>query len=204
MPKATHVRVRAGCVYRTEDFRRWSANPARLVKRLVREGKLVRLAHGLFVAPSPTKFGAAPPTADRVLRALLKGGKYVFTGPERWNALGLGATSVTPVQLVYNRKRTGDFELGGHRLRLRRVAFPAIPSAEWYVVDLLENLGPAGVDGGTVERRLAAALARGRFRRRLLVELAGRYGTQRTQDRVRRALLREPRPRTANRPRSKP
>jgi hypothetical protein len=186
MRPAVNVQLVPGRVYRTEDLARWGANPTRLAQRLVGEGRLRRLAHGLFHAPLRTRFGDAPPTAEAVLRALLKGDDYVFTGPERWNALGLGTTAVLPSRLVYNRRRTGEFDLPGQRLQLRRVAFPKRPTPEWYVVDLLENLRLAGADAAGVEKRLRAALVRKRFDIGALRAAAGRYGTQRTRELVER------------------
>jgi hypothetical protein len=41
-----------GRVYRTRDLAIWSANATRLATRLVEQGKLVPLAHGLFAHPS--------------------------------------------------------------------------------------------------------------------------------------------------------
>jgi hypothetical protein len=186
----SQVRLVPGRVYRTRDLARWGANPTRLAASLVGSGRLTRLAPGLYLAPLKTRFGAAPPTADALLQALLSGDSYVVTGPERWNALGLGATALSPARWVYNRKRTGDFELGGQRLHLRRVAFPNRPTAEWLVIDLLENLQFAGVDAAVVESRLAAALADGRFDLEALREMAERYGTQRTRDRLERVATR--------------
>ena len=49
----------------------WSANPARLAKRLTHEGKLRQAAQGLFYAPLPTRFGPAPPDETEILRAFL-------------------------------------------------------------------------------------------------------------------------------------
>lgn len=54
-----------------------------------------------------------PPSAKEVVRAFVKDSPYVFTGPEYWNALGLGSTAVFPVQPVYNTKRSGEYQLGG-------------------------------------------------------------------------------------------
>ena len=49
-----------GRAYRTRDLRPWSANPTRLARRLVAEGKLHEVAHGIFYAPRPTRFGPPP------------------------------------------------------------------------------------------------------------------------------------------------
>ena len=139
MAVASQPQLRPGRAYRTKDLAAWSANAPRLAKRLVREGQLVPLAHGLFVHPRRGRFGDVPPTDEEVMRAFLDGGRFVFTGPERWNALGLGSTAMFATPLVYNTKRSGTFELGGRRYVLRRVAFPDRPTAEWFVIDLFEN-----------------------------------------------------------------
>lgn len=186
--RSVPIHLVPGRVYRTEDFLRRTQNPTRLAARLVAEGRLERLGHGLFFAPRMTRFGAAPPSADELLRALLKGDRYRITGPERWNALGLGATAISPNLLIYNRRRTGTFTLGGLRLELRRVEFPTQDSAEWYVIDLLENLERAAAKPDRIELGLTTALAAGRFRKGRLLELANRFGTRRTRERVERAL----------------
>ncbi len=178
-----------GRVYRTRDLTAWGANAPRLAKRLVQNGALVRLTHGLFAHPKLSRFGAVPPSDDEMLRAFLDGGPFVLTGSERWNALGLGSTAAFTAPLVYNTKRSGTFNLGGRRLVLRRVAFPERPSAEWYVVDLLENADRAGVSRADLATALARALALGRFDRDRLQEMARRYGTKKTEALVTSALV---------------
>src|SRR5690348_5512301 len=58
---------------------------------------------------------------------------FVLTGPPVWNTLGLGATALFAITLVYNTKRTGEVVLDGRRYWLRRVAFPKTPTAEYFV-----------------------------------------------------------------------
>ena len=41
------------------------------------------------------------------MRTFLDGGPFVFTGAERWNALGLVSTAAFAAPLVYNTKRSG-------------------------------------------------------------------------------------------------
>ncbi|MBS2023344.1 MAG: hypothetical protein JST92_13105 [Deltaproteobacteria bacterium] len=189
MTAAAQPTFEAGRVYRTRELGKWTANPPRLAKRMVRAGQLVPLAHGLFTAPKKSKFGDVPPTDDALLRAFLDGGPFVFTGPERWNALGLGTTAVFVTPLVYNTKRSGRFTFGKREFHLRRVAFPATPTPEWFVVDLFENAGAAGADPEQLARALQAALRHGRFDRRELASMSSRFGTQRTRDLVNAALL---------------
>ena len=177
-----------GRVYRTRELKQWSANPPRLAQRLVRDGQLVQLAHGLFAAPRNSRFGQVPPTDEALLRAFLDGAPFVFTGPERWNALGLGTTAVFAMPLVYNTKRSGPFSFGGRRFLLRRVAFPQVPTPEWYVVDLFENAEQAAAAPDDLGVALEAALRAGRFDRTQLASVASQYGSRRTQALVNGAL----------------
>ena len=135
MPPPAQPQLRKGRVYRTADLSRWGRNPSRLARRLVQEGTLTRLGQGLFVSPRKSKFGWAPPNDEELMRGFLGGARFLMTGPERWNPLGLGSTAVFPARLVYNTKRSGEFELGSRRFLLRRVRFPKQPTPEWAAVD---------------------------------------------------------------------
>jgi hypothetical protein len=183
----TKPRLKPGAVYRTSDLEQWSANPSRLAKRLVKEGKLKPLReHGLFACPKPTRFGDAPPRDETALKAFLKNTPFVFTGSQKWNALGLGTTAVFATPLVYNRKRSGTFELGGRKFELRRVAFPNDPPPEWYVIDLLENAARAGADPRDIAQALGRA--RNRFDQDQLQRMAKKFGTKKTQAAITQAL----------------
>lgn len=188
MTHPAQPKLEAGRVYRTEHFARWSANAPRLAKRLVKEGKLVPLARGLFAHPKNTRFGAAPPQDAELLRAFLGGAPFVITGPERWNALGLGSTAVFATPLVYNTKRSGNFALGHRAFQLRRVAFPSTPTPEWFVVDLFENAGKAGLSRDELTSALTRALAEGRFKAPRLRAAADRYATRATREIIERAM----------------
>lgn len=180
--------LKAGRVYRTRDFEPWSANPSRYAKQLVAKGHLVQLAHGLFTHPKRSKFGVVPPADDALMRAFLDDSPFVFTGPERWNALGLGATAVFATPLVYNTKRSAFIEFGHRRFELRRVAFPSPAPREWFVVDLLENADRAGTSRTDLGSALTRALAHESFDRENLRAMAQRYGTKSTRDVVYAAL----------------
>jgi len=188
MTTAARPRLRPGRVYRTRDLARWSANAPRLARRLVREGALVPLAYGLFAHPRRSRFGVVPPGDEELMRAFLGGSPFVFTGPDRWNALGLGSTAVFAAPLVYNTKRSGTFELGGRRFLLRRVAFPRNPPREWFVVDLLEHAEGAGASRPDLAAALGRAVARRAFDRVRLHAMAREYGTLATQALVESAL----------------
>ena len=184
MTASATPRLTPGHVYRTRDLARWSANPTRLAGRLVRDGALVRLRHGLFAAPRRSRFGLVPPTDEALLDAFLGGGLWLVTGPPRWNALGLGATAVFALPLVYNTKRSGVFDLGGRSFMLRRVRFPADPTPEWFVVDLLSNAGMAGVGLDAITDGLWKGVAAGRFDPERLRATAREYATREVQARV--------------------
>lgn len=192
MTAAAQPALKPGTVYRTRDLRRFSANPTRLAKRLVREKKLRQAAHGLFYVPLPSRFGEAPPGEIEVLRAFFVGSPFLISGPPKWNPLGLGATAMFAATLVYNTKRTGEFTFDGRRYLLRRVLFPENPVPEYFVVDLLQQHDMAGVSLAELERGLVATLKDGRWNRDALLEMAERYGTKATLALVERAL------RTAN------
>lgn len=184
MSMSAQPQLEPGHVYRTRDLAPWTANAPRLARRLVREGALVPLAHGLFAHPKHNRFGVVPPTDDAIIRAFLDNTPFVFTGPDRWNALGLGSTAVFAMPLVYNTKRSGTFTFGGRRFVFRRVAFPENPPPEWFVVDLLEHADQAGTSRTDLVAALGRALARDTFNRERLREMVKRYSTKAT-----RALL---------------
>lgn len=182
----TDMTLQPGQVYRTDDLK--TTNPARYARALVAQGKLRQLRRGLYVAPKMTRFGEAPPAGEELLSKLLDSSDFVLTGPDRWNALGLGTTAMFAEQLVYNRKRSGSFDLAGQRFRLRRVAFPKRPSPEWFVVDLFENAASVGGSHDMLTAALVSSLREGRFDRKALKRAAQKYGTRPTRDAVSRAI----------------
>jgi hypothetical protein len=180
MSRAAQPTLEPGKTYRTRELRRFGANPARLAKRLVREGKVQQAAHGLFYVPVQSRFGQAPPPEDEILRGFLGGSPFVITGPPKWNALGLGATAMFAATLAYNQKRTGEFTFDGRRFLLRRVYFPENPSPEWFVIDLLQHHDMAGISLAELRDRLVATLREGRWDRDRLRAMAEQYATRAT------------------------
>jgi hypothetical protein len=187
-PATQQPELEPGRALRTRELRRWSANPTRLARRLVREGLLCRAAHGLFYVPVPSRFGPAPPAEEEILRAFLGGSPFIISGPSRWNALGLGSTSMFAATLVYNTKRSDRFLLDGRRYLLRRVLFPENPPPEYFVIDLLQQHNMAGISLADLELGLAATLREGRWDRAVLLKMAERYGTKATLAIVSRCL----------------
>ncbi len=187
MHAATHVPLNPGSVYRTAHLGRWGANPTRLARRLEAEGRLRRLAQGLYYAPRNSRFGEVPPSDEALLDAFFDGSPWVLTGPPRWNALGLGSTQLFARPLVYNTKVSGPREVGGRPFEFRRVAFPADPPAEWFVIDLARNAERVGLDQDELLSRLRSAVRAGQFSPEALEEMATRFGRRAEQDLVREA-----------------
>lgn len=176
MPAAAQPALEPGRVYRTRDFLPWGRNAPRLAQRLVRDGLLRQLRHGVFEAPRAAKFGLVPAEDNQIVSTYLGTDDFLFTGSVHWNALGLGATGVQAVTWVYNKKRTEDVLFGKRRFRFRRVAYPSgAPPAEWFALDLLRHCAEAGVDRDAVLSALAVAVAQRRLDRVVLLEMARRY-----------------------------
>ena len=170
--RESSMNLEPGRVYRTRELSEWAANAPRLARRLVDDGLLVPLAHGLFACPKRGRFGDVPPTEHELMRGFLDGAPFVFTGPERWNALGLGTTAQFATPLVYNTKRSGLFKLGNRTFLLRRVAFPAPTPVEWFVVDLLEHADEAAASAADIAQVLTRKLRDGAFDARALRAMA--------------------------------
>jgi hypothetical protein len=173
-----------GRVYRTRELKAFSANPTRWAKRLVRDGRLCRLAQGLYYQPEPSRFGPLPPKDRELLRAFLGDDRFLITGPPVWNALGLGSTAMFPIHLVYNHRRSGKFRLGNQTYWFRRVRYPEPPPLEWFVIDLLENADIVGADRQLMESLLAVRLREKTFDSETLLALAQDYGSADTLRRV--------------------
>ena len=126
--------------------------------------------------PRSTKFGLAPAEDDQLVRRYLGTDDFLFTGSPRWNALGLGATGVQTVTLVYNKKRTEDVVFGKRRFLFRRVAYPSTtPPPEWFAIDLLRHCAEAGVSRDDVLAALVVAVRQGRLDDVVLFDMAKRF-----------------------------
>jgi hypothetical protein len=92
--------------------------------------------------------------------------------------------------LVYNTKRTGTVRIGRRTFELRRVSFPAEPTAEWYVVDLMRNAESVGLTQEKLAAGLRTGLEEGRFSAGALAEMAARFGRRAEQNLVRQVTTR--------------
>lgn len=178
-----------GRVYRRADLASLSSNIDRHLVKLVTEGRLKKLAHGMYASPKETAFGEAPPDATSLLRTFLKDDHFVVYGPSQFNALGLGTTQLYNRLLVFNRKRVGEFTLAGRTYSFHRWReAPKQLTPEFLVVELLNRLDQLAEDRDQVVERLKHKLSD--FHRRKLLHAADRYGTLATQKKLQSLMAR--------------
>jgi hypothetical protein len=133
--------LRPGQVYRRETLAQWSNAVDRHLKQLVLEGTLTRLAAGLYLYPKETVFGKAPPEDAKLVESFLKDRHFLLASPNLYNSLGVGTTQLYDRTVVYNRKRHGNFALGGRMFDFRvKPSFPKRLSPEFLLVDLVNNV----------------------------------------------------------------
>lgn len=168
-------RLRPGKVYRRADLAQWSNAVDRHIQASVRDGKLVKLAGGLYSVPKQTVFGKAPADDAALIEAFLKGSPYLKVSPNLYNRLGVGTTQLHNKTVVYNHKRHGRFKLGGREFEFRlKPRLPAKLTSEFLLVDLVNNLSELGEDRAATLARVRAAASR--YSPKQLKRAADQYG----------------------------
>jgi len=172
-----------GQVYRRADLAALSSNVDRHLARLVAEGHLKKLSQGMYLAPRATPFGEALPEETSLLQTFLKDDHFVVYSPSQFNALELGTTQLYNLRVVFNRKRVGEFALGGRTYRFHRWReAPKTLTQEFLIVELLNRLNDLAEDREQILNRLREKLPR--FNVRRLNHAASHYGTLSTQKRL--------------------
>src|ERR1700681_3375032 len=180
-------RLRPGQVYRREDVARWSNAVDRHLKQLVSDGTLTKLAGGLYSYPKKTVFGKAPAEDDKLVETFLKDRRFLLASPNAYNNLGVGTTQLYDKTVVYNRKRHGDFQLGGRKFAFRvKADFPKTLTKEFLLVDLVNNLDQLAEAKNEVLERVRTRAASLDTRR--LQRAVRDYGSVRTKKFFERAL----------------
>lgn len=176
--------LRPGKVYRRADLAQWSSAVDRHIQASVRDGRLVKLAGGLYSVPKQTAFGQAPADDVALIEAFLKGSPYLKVSPNLYNGLGVGLTQLHNRTIVYNHKRHGRFRLGGREFDFRiKPRLPAKLTLEFLLVDLVNNLGDLGEDrSATLARVKAVAQNYPATRLRRAAEDYGKVGTRKFFD----------------------
>jgi len=178
-----------GQLLRTKELLAWSTNPNRLAQQWVEEKLLRPFGPGIWQYLGPSGSKTPEPSLEQWVRVFLKTDDFIVTGPTRWNRLGLKTmfsfSKRDSVKIsVYNQRRRGLFLFCGQEVMFRRRRFPATPSWEWFLVDLMEH--GAGFGCGwdrELDNDICGALKRGRFNVDTLIEVAREFGTLRTRRR---------------------
>jgi hypothetical protein len=179
--------LRPGRVYRRGDLARWSNAVDRHLRQLVQEGTLTKLAGGLYAYPRQTVFGKAPAEDGELVATFLKDDDFLLASPNAYNGLGVGTTQLYDRTVVYNRKRHGEYALGGRKFDFRvKPAFPKKLSQEFLLVDLVNNLDRLAESEAEVLERVQKQA--GTLDRPRLLRAARNYGNVRTKKFFARAL----------------
>ncbi|QDL38552.1 hypothetical protein [Rhodoferax sediminis] len=172
--------LRAGRVYRREDLAPLSNAVDRHLRELVAEGRLKKLAQGLYYAPRQSSFGPLPPDDDELVGSFLRDKAFLVFSPSAYNAVGLGTTQLYNSTVVYNHKRHGIFKLGNRQFDFRmKPHFPKKLTPEFLFVDLLNNLGSLAEDRDEVLHQARQKLPS--FDRSRLQRAIQGYGTVATR-----------------------
>jgi hypothetical protein len=172
--------LRPGHVYRRQDLARWSNAIDRHIRQLLQEGTLRKLSGGLYLRPKETVFGKAPAEDEKLVAGFLKDHRFLLASPNAYNTLGVGTTQLYDKTVVYNRKRHGQFSLGGRTFDFRvKPAFPRKLSKEFLLVDFVNNLDRLAESREEVLARVKERTASLDVPR--LQRAAREYGTVRTK-----------------------
>jgi len=133
--------LKEGKVYRRADLLQYTNAPDRHLAALVSEGKLSKIAQGVYYVPRATVFGITPPEDKALVKAFLKDDRFLILSPNMYTMLGIGATQLYNERVVYNHKRHGSFVLGGRKFRFHnKQNFPSRLTEEFLLVDLVSYI----------------------------------------------------------------
>jgi hypothetical protein len=152
---ALKAQLKRGHVYRRSDLAKWSKSVDRHVQELLVDGTLQKVSPGAYYFPKQTVFGSAPADDETLVRKFLKDDRFLVTSPNAYNGLGVGTTQLYNKRVVYNHKRHGEFRLGNRIFTFRvKPDFPKKPTAEFLLVDLVNNLDSLAEDSSMVLKKV--------------------------------------------------
>ncbi len=171
-----------GKVYRRKDLVGFSSNLDRYLPFLLEEGVLRKVRRGIYTCPTTTAFGEAPPDEEKLLKTFLRDDHFVVFSPSVFNSLGLGTTQLYNQRIVVNRKRHGEFVLGGRTYFFhRRTEVPTSKQVtkEYFIMELLNRLNDLAEDQETILNHLKNKLAD--FDQKKLLYAKNHYATYSAQ-----------------------
>jgi len=168
--------LRPGRVYRRDMLLSYSKALDRDLNTLVEKGELRKLAGGLYYKPAMSRLGMLPPKDDNLVGCFLRDKQFLMYSMNQYNSLGVGLTQLYNRVVVLNRKRHGVVKLGNREFDFRRPSkgFPNKVTAEFLLVDLVNNLDELAEDTSLVKENIHKNLTR--FDQEKLVRLASEYG----------------------------
>jgi hypothetical protein len=155
--KLIRTALEPGRIYRRKDLIQYSSNLDRYLPQLVEEGVLHKVKRGIYACPTNTAFGKALPNEQQLLKTFLRDEHFVVFSLSAFNALGLGTTQLYNERIVVNRKRHGEFMLGGRKYFFHRrmeVPTPKQVTQEYFVMELLNRLNELAEDQEAVLAKL--------------------------------------------------
>lgn len=179
--------LKSGQVYRRAELSQWSKAIDRHLAQMVKDGTLEKLSAGVYYCPKKTAFGDVPPEDHLLVQTFLKDDRFLLMTPNAYNALGVATTQLYRETVVYNRKRHGKFTLGGRVFDFKmKPYFPETATAEFLLVDLVNNLQGLAEDG---EHVLSMALEKARcYERENFLNVVHTYGSIRAKKYFSQAL----------------
>jgi len=175
--------LRPGRVYRREALAEMSTAVDRHLRELVKDGRVKKLAQGMYYVPRVSSHGPVPPEDAEVVGNFLRDTEFLVFSPSAYNAVGLGTTQLYNCTLVYNHKRHGVFKLGNRQFDFRvKPRFPKKLTPEFLFVDLLNNLEQLAEDRDAVLRRAQTKLPS--FDPRRLKRALSKFGSVPTRKRT--------------------
>lgn len=158
----------------------YSSSVDRYLRLLLKNGILKKLQNGMYFSPSMSVFGEVPPDEHSMLEKFLKDDCFVAYNFNDFNMLGLGTTQLYNRRVVFNRKRHGEYQLGGRTYFFRRWReAPRKLTREFLVVELLNQLSNLAEDREKILIVLRKKL--NTFDEKSLEKHVKRYGTYSTQ-----------------------
>jgi hypothetical protein len=126
-----------GGVLSPREFLHLGSRPAinQALSRLIKAGKLLRVARGIYVAPVSTRFGTRAPAREKVVKAMAEQSGHIVAPHGALAANTFGLTQQVPMREVYlTSGRTRKLKLGRLEVLLKH-------APRWM---LALGTGPAG------------------------------------------------------------
>jgi hypothetical protein len=172
--------MKPGQVYRRAELAQFSKAVDRDLRTLVKRDLVRQPFTGLYYRPKKSAWGDLPAEASALVRAFLKTDDFLLTSLDAYNPLGVGLTQLSNVQVVYNRKRAGEFVLDGMKYLFKRPHhYPSKLTKEYLYVDLMNNWNNLLEPPDDLEKRLQKKLKE--LSPKMLEKLARSYGNVSTQ-----------------------